>query len=656
MKRLAIYAFKDKDGIVDDYVFFFLKALKEKCETIICVADGYVKPKYLSSFEGLNIKLVCCSSYGSYIKSYQLGLNEIGDKLGSFDELIFCNNTLFGPLYPIDDMLSQMACRNVDFWSVAKHLYKDFMHIDSREDEILTTIYPYFVSFTKKVFLSDCFCSFFNNIDSEYSEFSKIKKQKKSFDDVCCYNIFNILIQENFKFDSYISSNFYGFAEPTFSYPYDAIKNDKCPFLRTDCFLSDYGNHFKLTEGYSIRDALAFVAEKLKFSESLIYSYLLRVGKMSNLRTNLQLNYIVPSDKLLNPYNIEDRKIALLMYVYYKDAIDECLEYAFNLPKTVDLYFVYSIDDVYKEAVTKDLEMHFKNVHFVKKINKGRDVTSYLIDCREVFDKYDYICYLHDKRSPQLGSAIKTRDFFAHCMNSILGGREYVKNIISLFENNKHLGLLVPPPLSFGEFLGSEFYLNPGNKKHMLNLIQELDLNVPFDDFPVAPYGDFFWVRAKSMKKLYNKDWSYDRDIPAEPIPVDGTILHAIERIIPFVVQSEGYYSSWILSDNTARSELNNQYFIKKQLLKGLFKKFDHATYCHLITYLDEKVFSDDELNEILDTVYYKTKLDTLMLLKKKYKYLIINIATLFLIPKFRNRFKEIRANLVTEYKYRTNS
>lgn len=649
MKRLAIYAFKDKDGIVDDYVFFFLKALKEKCEKVIFVTDGKILPKYNSYFDDLNVNIYYTESFGSYLLSYQHGLKETSDCYELYDEIILCNNTLFGPVYPLDEMLLQMESKNVDFWSVAKHLYKEQKLDGTYEDKVQEFIYPYFLSFNKKVFLSDCFISFFGSLNEDFNHYHG----QKSFDDFYSIKLLDSLLACDFKFDTFIPSGFYGYTEPTFSYPCDTLKKDKCPFLRTDCFLSDYGEYFNLTEGQTIRDSFEFVTKELGYDESLIYSYLLRVSSMSNLRSILHLNYILPSCNTDIICNVENRKIALIMYVYYKDAIDECLEYAFNLPKTVDLYFVYCVDEVYKSALTKDLNKHFKNVNYVKKINKGRDVTSYLIDCREVFDKYDYICYLHDKRSPQLGSAIKTRDFFAHCMNSILGGREYVKNIISLFESNKHLGLLVPPPLSFGDFFGSEFYLNPGNKKHMLNLIDELGLNVPFDDFPVAPYGDFFWVRAKSMKKLFNKNWSYEKDIPSEPLPVDGTILHAVERIIPFVVQSEGFYSSWILSDDTARTEVNNQYFVKKQLLKGLFKKFDHASYAHLMTYLKDKVYSDDELKELYDKVYLDTKRETIKLIKKKRKYLLLNAISLFLIPKLRNRFIDICNEIKTEYKYR---
>ena len=174
-----------------------------------------------------------------------------------------------------------------------------------------------------------------------------------------------------------------------------------------------------------------------------------------------------------------------------------------------------------------------------------------------------------------------------------------------------------------------------------------------FDDLHDNKYIDYFCVREKKKKKLFNKKWCYEKDIPAEPLPVDGTILHAVERIIPFVVQSEGFYSSWILSDDTARTEVNNQYFVKKQLLKGLFKKFDHASYAHLMKYLKDKVYSDDELKELYDKVYLDTKRETIKLITKKRKYLLLNAISLFLIPKLRNRFIDICNEIKTEYKYR---
>ena len=56
-------------------------------------------------------------------------------------------------------------------------------------------------------------------------------------------------------------------------------------------------------------------------------------------------------------------------------------------------------------------------------------------------------------------------------------------------------------------------------------------------DFPV---GSMFWARKGSLKSLYELGLNWD-DYPEEPLPYDGTILHAIERILPQVCMANGY-------------------------------------------------------------------------------------------------------------------
>ena len=140
----------------------------------------------------------------------------------------------------------------------------------------------------------------------------------------------------------------------------------------------------------------------------------------------------------------------------------------------------------------------------------------------------------------------------------------------------------------------------------MRKLIDELNLNVPFDEFPVAPYGDMFWVRGKAMKPLFNKDWSYDTDIPSEPIDTDGTILHAIERIIPFIAQSSGYYTSWVCSEDTARTEINNLYYINKSINIELFRLYGYYRHGDIIRILkNESKSSIKKLTRKKRNIYF---------------------------------------------------
>jgi hypothetical protein len=55
-------------------------------------------------------------------------------------------------------------------------------------------------------------------------------------------------------------------------------------------------------------------------------------------------------------------------------------------------------------------------------------------------------------------------------------------------------------------------------------------------DFPI---GTTFWARTQALRPLLAlTDWS---DYPTEPVPIDGTILHALERLLPFAARQAGY-------------------------------------------------------------------------------------------------------------------
>ena len=61
-----------------------------------------------------------------------------------------------------------------------------------------------------------------------------------------------------------------------------------------------------------------------------------------------------------------------------------------------------------------------------------------------------------------------------------------------------------------------------------MNIKTQLDKNLNF------PVGTMFWCRSEKLSTLINMELTWN-DYPKEPIPIDGTMLHAIERIIPFL-------------------------------------------------------------------------------------------------------------------------
>ena len=59
----------------------------------------------------------------------------------------------------------------------------------------------------------------------------------------------------------------------------------------------------------------------------------------------------------------------------------------------------------------------------------------------------------------------------------------------------------------------------------------------PFFEFPV---GTMFWARPKALAPLLELELDWD-DYPEEPLANDGTILHALERLLAFAAQKQGF-------------------------------------------------------------------------------------------------------------------
>lgn len=63
----------------------------------------------------------------------------------------------------------------------------------------------------------------------------------------------------------------------------------------------------------------------------------------------------------------------------------------------------------------------------------------------------------------------------------------------------------------------------------------------------------------------------------------DATVLHALERLYPFCVQNEGYYSGWLMADTYAKIEMTNWKFINDKLIQALFKKVGVCNFQELL-------------------------------------------------------------------------
>ena len=115
------------------------------------------------------------------------------------------------------------------------------------------------------------------------------------------------------------------------------------------------------------------------------------------------------------------------------------------------------------------------------------------------------------------------------------------------------------------------------NYFNAVKLLNRLDIHVPINKYkvPIAPYGSCFWFRSDAVAKLFEYNWKYD-DFPEEPLPIDGTISHAIERVYAYVAQDAGYYASTVMRDEYARIEYTTlMYYAMHYGNQSLLKFFE---------------------------------------------------------------------------------
>ena len=228
--------------------------------------------------------------------------------------------------------------------------------------------------------------------------------------------------------------------------------------------------------------------------------------------------------------------MAVQAHIFYEDLLNEIINKTNNIPIKFDLYI--STDTKQKKEFIKNyIDRYSKANNFYIKItnNKGRDVLPFLIQMREVFYKYKYLCHIHTKKSltdPELG-----KNWRIYLLNNLLGTTEVISEILTDFENHDKLGFIFPE--NYYRILIHTMYVTSGVKKSMNFLLTEL-----FHKYKIAeqyfdfPGGNMFWARTKAIHQIFKKDLR--NHIPEEKGSKD--ILYAIERIWLFIVKINGYY------------------------------------------------------------------------------------------------------------------
>lgn len=559
--RLGIFFFYDKDGVVDRYVTFFIENLMQSIKELVVVCNGKLTVSGRKIFQQYTDNIIVRENVGLDVWAYKTALEFVGwDNLRAYHEVILANSTMMGPVYSFREMFHVMAEKDLDFWGITKFHKVDWDPFGcSFYGYLPEHIQSHFIVYRNSFLKSPELKEYWDNIPKIKSYEESVGYHESAFT--------KRFADKGFLWDVYVNTDDYeGITSyPLMNYPAELIKKKKCPIFKRRSFFQPYDYILRNTAGQPTLELYNYLCKYTSYDVNMIWENILRTCNQADIVRNLHLNYILSSQQ----YNSElvhnilvTKKIALVMHLYFEDLIEDSFRWASSIPQEADVYITTNSERK-KEAIEHGFEK-LKCSHFEVRVieNRGRDVSSVLVGMADIMEKYDYICFVHDKKTAQVQPASVGESFAYKCFSNTLYNTAFIYNVLQTFEQNPRLGILSPPAPNHANFfptVGGEWGTNFDITKKVAD---ELKFTVPLDISkpPVAPLGTFFWFRPKALKPLWRKKWTY-KDFPEEPNKVDGTILHAIERLYPYAAQEAGYYPAIVMVDQFARIEYTNQIY-----------------------------------------------------------------------------------------------
>ena len=238
----------------------------------------------------------------------------------------------------------------------------------------------------------------------------------------------------------------------------------------------------------------------------------------------------------LRPSGAETLRVALHGHFHYTDNVADFLACLSANAMPMDLFLTTTTSDAHQLLEESTRSYRNGRVMIFTFPNVGRDVYPFLRVLRDyVAGHYDWVGHIHGKRSvhtfdfdKSLGDRWRTF-LWEHLLGPTYAAADIIRHHAAL---DPKLGLVFPEN---DITIAWEKNADIGH-----SLAEQLNLALPLPSHIDFPVGTMFWARPEALTKLVTLGLAPE-DYPVEPLPIDGTLLHALERLLPLVCENAGY-------------------------------------------------------------------------------------------------------------------
>ena len=574
-RKVTVLASYQGNGIIADHVLYLLKGLKEISDYVVFVSDN---PIFEEEIE--KIKPYCnhCIfsrheeyDFGSYKRGYQYLIEN--NILQKDDDLIFVNDSCYGPVYPFSEVIEDYNKKDCDFFGLTvsttpkKHLqsffyifksqvyksaeFKDFMGIIKKQISPPNVVYKYEMQFTERLYNAGFKYSSYVPVENFLNKIKRkeviptkwtltlLKKFRYPFVKVKVLQGSSVESPEKIlEYVKYENNELYNLIKPDIEKRLASIKRRDRKVISKYTLVKNYKEkeqqiREKVARGEKIK--VVFLANMLSMfpAESLMQKML----KDDIFDVNL---YVIPDVRFG-----DDQMVRLLEETYNGlkekyDFVEKAIRYD-DENQVTWVENVISGADVVCYPSPYDVSFSLYNPYYA--IQQG--ILSFHINYGFFRSKYDRYIYQTDNYNNFWKVFLETESNFeeykkyGQCdgVNAVITGYSKMDNLVSLFENrkeNERKKLIIAPHHSVDG--GANRVLALSNFERLSNLFLELPKKYPQIDFVFRPHPVLFTILSKK------NHWGEDRvKVYLDELLSNKNVIYSTEgNYLDVFAQSDG--------------------------------------------------------------------------------------------------------------------
>ena len=238
---------------------------------------------------------------------------------------------------------------------------------------------------------------------------------------------------------------------------------------------------------------------------------------------------VISSGAPEGPTPPRDSRVVLHLHVHYPELLSDITSRLSRNRVLPDL-LVSVTNEQARASVAGQLEEYGGRVVAVELVpNRGRDIGPLLTAFgRRILSDYDYVGHIHTKKTAAVKDANMGATWYRFLLENLIGGESgaMADRILAAMHEDPSIGMTFPDdPHVVGWGANRTVAEGLANRMSLGRLPEHWN-------FPV---GTMFWARTEALAPFVGLalDWE---DYPEEPLPYDGTLLHAIERLLPLTL------------------------------------------------------------------------------------------------------------------------